>query len=121
MRNYGYPLRRVPYEDWRTKILALTGGQDKNRLSSFIVSFFNADGSTTKSKRAGEKTLTDSIGGMDQVVSAMGACYSTQVQMDCTNALQCLASTDIACPPIDGRLLNTYFSYLISVGYVVLR
>lgn len=103
MRNYGYPVRRIPYEAWRAEMLALAARPDQKSLSSFITPFFNADISNS----------------MDRVIlTAIGARYGTQVQFDCGNVLKDLVGTDIACPPVDDRLLNTYFSYLIRIGYM---
>ena len=103
IRNYGYPLRRIPYDAWREEMLALAARPDQKSLSSFIMPFFNTDISNS----------------MDRVIIvAVGARYGTEVQFNCGNALKDLVGTDIACPPVDDRLLNTYFSYLIRIGYL---
>jgi thioester reductase-like protein len=43
---------------------------------------------------------------------------SGQIQFDIRNTLKGLANTDIVFPPIDDRLLNTYFSYFIHSGFL---
>jgi hypothetical protein len=34
------------------------------------------------------------------------------------NALDRLEGSSIACPPVDARLLDTYFSYLVDSGFL---
>jgi hypothetical protein len=38
--------------------------------------------------------------------------------IDCANTLAGLKDSDVSCPPVDGRLVGTYFGYLMgeSVG-----
>ena len=118
LRNYGYPFRRIPYEAWRAEMLALAARPDKELLSSFIMPFLNTEASNKMPGWLIKMKLPSSRSGVDQVLSTVGARYGTQVQWDCRNALQGLVGTDIVCPPIDDRLLNIYFSYLIRTGYL---
>jgi hypothetical protein len=34
--------------------------------------------------------------------------------IDCANSLAGLEGSEISCPPVDGRLIATYFGYLIG-------
>ena len=40
------------------------------------------------------------------------------LQFECRNVVEGLAGTSIACPPIDARLLGTYFSYFVRSGFL---
>jgi hypothetical protein len=56
---------------------------------------------------------------MDRVIGEVAAMYDKKaVQLDCQGAVADLAETTIRCRPVDERLLNTYLSYLIGVGFL---
>jgi hypothetical protein len=118
VRKYGYPLRRVPYEEWRAQMVTLASRSDKNPLSPFAPLF----GAVVSEKIPG--WMTNMAGssyqsGVDRVIRAIGARYGAQsVQLNCDNALRDLAGTPIACPPVDEKLLDTYFAYFVRIGYL---
>ena len=118
VRTYGYPLRRVPYEEWRTEMVALAGRSDKNPLSPFAP-LFSAVVSDKIPAWMVSKVAPTYQSGVDRVIRAIGARYGAQsVQLKCDNALRDLAGASIVCPPVDERLLETYFSYFIRIGYL---
>ncbi|NJL81609.1 MAG: hypothetical protein HC917_27840 [Richelia sp. SM2_1_7] len=43
---------------------------------------------------------------------------SAELKLDCQNTTDGLVDTSIVCPPVDGKLLSTYFSYLIQSGFL---
>jgi thioester reductase-like protein len=117
VRTSGYPLRRVPYEEWRTEMLALAKRSDRNPLAAFAPLFTTVVSTTLPRWMTGVMATYEA--GVDRVIKAIGARYGAQsVQLDCENALRDLAGTGIVCPAVDARLLNTYFAYFVRIGYL---
>ncbi len=117
-RTYGYPLRRVPYEEWRTEMMAMASRSDKNPLSPFAP-LFSAVVSDKIPVWMASRAAPGYQSGVDRVLRAIGARYGAQsVQLRCDNALRDLAGASILCPPVDRQLLETYFSYFIRIGYL---
>ena len=118
VRTSGYPLRQVPYEEWRSEMVTLANRSDKNPLAAFAPLFSTVVGDKIPGWMAGMMTTTYRDG-VDRVIKVIGARYGAQsVQLDCTNALRDLAGSGIACPAVDQTLLNTYFSYFVRIGYL---
>jgi thioester reductase-like protein len=118
IRAFGYPLRRIPYEAWRSELVASAKLGQKNALSSFTPLFSKV----VSDKMPGwtRKTLaTWYQSTMDRVIGEVGALYGARsVQLDCQAAARDLAGTSILCPPVNDRLLSTYLSYFIRVGFL---
>jgi thioester reductase-like protein len=118
IRAFGYPLRRIPYETWRSELMTLARGGQKNALSSFTPLFSKV----VSNKIPGwtRKTLaTWYQSTMDRVIGEVGALYGARsVQLDCRAAARDLAGTSIVCPPVSDRLLNTYLRYFVRVGFI---
>jgi thioester reductase-like protein/non-ribosomal peptide synthase protein (TIGR01720 family) len=91
IRSLGYPLRQVSHDKWQAELLNAHEDSLKNVLYPLLPFF------------AG---------------SASDSANPAVPQDDCQNTLNGLAGTSIVCPPIDGQLLDTYFSYLIRIGFL---
>jgi thioester reductase-like protein len=118
VRSYGYPLRRVPYEEWRAEMISLVGRSEKNPLSPFAP-LFSAVVSDKIPPWMASKVASNYQSGVDRVIRAIGARYGAQsVQLKCDNALRDLEDASIFCPPVNERLLENYFSYFIRTGYL---
>ncbi|MDF5721977.1 MAG: amino acid adenylation domain-containing protein [Rhizonema sp. PD37] len=89
--SFGYPLQRISYEQWRSKLLEIAERFPEHTLSP-LLPFFPPRGS--------EKETSN----------------FAVLQLDCQNTLNGLADTSIVCPPVDEQLLCTYLSYLIRNG-----
>lgn len=90
IRAFGYSLRQVSYDEWRTELMKTVGRSPDHPLYPLIPFF------TDPATAATRPTL----------------------QFDCQNTQEGLAGTAIACPPIDEQLLRTYCSYLIQNNFV---
>jgi thioester reductase-like protein len=117
LKDYGYRIRHIPYEAWREAILGLTMQVDKNRLAAFIVPFFQTEVThqlpQLMAKMSGSQTS------LDRIFGSLLIGYGKQtIQVNCENSARGLIGSGIACPPVDEKLLDTYFSYLIRVGYL---
>jgi hypothetical protein len=44
--------------------------------------------------------------------------HAKELQIDCRNTLEGLAGSGITCPPVDRRLLATYFTAFIRSGFM---
>jgi thioester reductase-like protein len=118
VRTSGYPLRQVPYEEWRAEMVTLAQRSDKNPLAAFAPLFSTVVSEKIPGWMTGMMTTTYRDG-VDRMIQAIGARYGAQsVQLDCTNALRDLSGTGIACPAVDGTLLSTYFAYFVRIGYL---
>jgi thioester reductase-like protein len=93
MRDFGYPLRHVPYDSWVTELLGRT--TSRGDVVSSLVPLF-------------------SLSMMGEVSSMM----RSLPQFDCENTLAGLEGTAIQCSPIDDRVLANYFTRFISDGFV---
>ena len=92
MRSLGYPIQQISYDKWRTELLNIARHSPEHALYP-LVPFFPASESQTQTT-------------------------SGELKFDCQNTLDGLAGTSIICPPIDNKLLHTYFSYLIRNGFL---
>lgn len=90
----GYPVDVVEFDEWKTRLLALPQDSPFKPLESLF-----------KEGRTGDEAIERRYG-------------SAQPQFDSSNARRALAATSIRCPPVDGRLLKTYFDYFIRAGYL---
>jgi malonyl CoA-acyl carrier protein transacylase len=96
INDFGYPVRQLPYEEWEAELIkAATSGE--NALSSLVPFFL---------KRWSDEQL--SFAGFGQ----------RRVKLNCQETVARLADTSIACPRIDFKLLNTYFSHFIHSGFL---
>ncbi|MEL6163783.1 MAG: thioester reductase domain-containing protein, partial [Cyanobacteria bacterium J06628_3] len=88
LNSMGYPVERLPYQEWREKLLKIIENSPNHPLYA-IASLFSASSgnSTTEAK---------------------------PLVFDSHNTLTALADTSIICPAIDAQLLSTYINYLMK-------
>ena len=91
IRSFGYSIQQITYEQWHAKLMQIAKDNPEHPLYP-LVAFFP-------------------VRELPEATSNSGA-----IAFDCQNTLQGLAGTSIACPPIDEKVLHTYFSYLIQSG-----
>jgi hypothetical protein len=89
VRAFGYPLRQVRYQEW---LAELTGLAESSRPDLLPL------------PRLLPGRLHDS--GMQTP------------EFDCRDTIGALASTPIACPPIDGEWFRAYLSTLVRDGFL---
>jgi thioester reductase-like protein len=94
IEQFGYPIQRLSYDKWQTKLLKLESTQD-NALSPMRSLF------AERSKN--QLTYLETF-------------LMTSRSFDCQNTLTGLSGTSIACPPIDTRLLNAYLIFFNYSG-----
>jgi len=94
--GFGYPLRQISYESWEAELID-TARYQKNALSGLLTFFL---------RRWSEEQLT---------FSELG---QRRPKLNCQETVARLAGTTIVCPPVDSKLLNTYFSYLIRTSFL---
>jgi thioester reductase-like protein len=94
MRSFGYRLEPVPYDQWRSALIALAERTEEKAVRSLtpILAVQESEGAP------------EWVGGVPR--------------FDCTNTLSVLAHTGIRCPPVDEQVLNTYFTYLTRSGFL---
>jgi len=93
IHSLGYPLQQVLYDNWRAELLAIAEHSPNHAIYSLVPLF-------------------------PQRVFAAETPNSAVPQFDCQNTLAGLAGSSIVCPPVDKKLLHTYFSYLIQSGFL---
>mgnify|MGYP005841699743 CR=1 FL=1 len=91
IQAFGYPIRWTNYQQWQSQLVK-AASTSENVLSPLVFLF------------------TEWVSENQQPYLETAALLSQA--FDCQNTLAGLAGTDIACPPIDTRLLRVYFSYL---------
>jgi thioester reductase-like protein len=89
LQAYGYPLNRLAVGAWRDRLMA-KAHHDPHSTAARLVPLL------------GDAAEAE---GMDQ-------------QFDDQNLRRGLSGSGIACPPLDARLLATYFDYLIESGFL---
>ncbi len=92
---FGYPVRQISYEQWEAE-LSNVGSAD-NALSGLLPFFL---------RRWSEEQLT---------FAELG---QRRVKLNCEETVAGLAGSSIVCPPVDSKLLDTYFSYLSRSGFL---
>ncbi|MBW4550124.1 MAG: amino acid adenylation domain-containing protein [Aphanocapsa sp. GSE-SYN-MK-11-07L] len=90
--SLGYSIQQTVYDQWRLKLLQIAETCPEHPLYP-LVSLFP---STSETQTADSAVPT----------------------FNCQNTLAGLVGSEIACPPLNQALLQTYFSYLIQSGYL---
>ncbi|MBO9998150.1 MAG: amino acid adenylation domain-containing protein [Cyanobacteria bacterium SID2] len=90
--SFGYPIEPMLYEPWRLRLVDFVQQSRSSQWESLLPIFPD---------RLSEDLF--------QIL---------KLKFDCQNTLQGLKNTSIACPPVDRRLLETYWSYLIDRGFL---
>jgi len=117
MRCFGYPIHRVPYDDWRTQMANVTGQSETN--ASSLAPLFRTLGAADMPAWVANIQAAGYRSAVDTVIRSIGARYAAQsVQLDCQNAERDLAGASIICPPVDKKLFHIYLSYFVRVGYL---
>lgn len=98
MRSLGYPIERVSESQWRSQLFNAANSPD-NALYPLLSIYSEEDSDRDSDSQDRDRD-------------------SSIQQFDCQNTLTGLAGTSIVCPPVDTKLLDTYFSYLIQTGFL---
>ncbi|MEQ9237392.1 MAG: thioester reductase domain-containing protein [Coleofasciculus sp. E2-BRE-01] len=96
INELGYPIRKLPYEEWEAELIGTVGSKE-NTLSSLLPFFL---------RRWSDEKLT--FAGLGQ----------RRVKLNCEETVAGLADSFITCPRVDFQLLNTYFSYFNRSGFL---
>ncbi len=97
IRAFGYPLRQVSAAEWEQILASDVANTPSNALFPFMPLF-----------TAAREQATDAEG---------QALHAKDLEFDCTNTWQGLAGSAISCPPVDERLLHTYFNQFVASGF----
>jgi thioester reductase-like protein len=89
IRSLGYSLERIPHKQWNFELLKLVENSTENALHP-LVSLFSDEAVSL------------------QTIKILSICFDSQ------KAIDGLVGSSISCPPVDEKLLNTYFSYLLK-------
>ncbi len=87
--SIGYPLQQISYDQWKEKLRSQCKSSRRNALYALSPFFFESILDSAKLPR-----------------------------FDCQNTIEGLADTDIVCPPVDKKLMRTYFSYFKRSGFL---
>lgn len=90
IREFGYSLKQVPYEQWQVQLLDEVANSLDNPLSPLLTVFAEKEFSKTSN--------------------------SAMLRFDCQNTLIGLAGTPINYPHVDAKLFSMYISYFIHSG-----
>jgi len=89
IQTFGYPLKQIPYVNWRKELIHHINYFPENALHSLLPMFPEESDS-----------------------------QKLEFRFDYQNTLKVLSETEIYCPPINAELLNIYFSYLLNIGFL---
>ncbi|MEH2433564.1 MAG: amino acid adenylation domain-containing protein [Nostoc sp.] len=95
--SYGYQLKKLPYIQWKNELIASFRHSQENVLHPLLAMM-------------SEKVYQNSLTIMEL--------YQNTVDYDYQNTLNGLADSAIVCPPMDVKLLEKYFSYFVSSGFL---
>lgn len=95
--SYGYQLKKLPYTQWKNELIANFKHSQENVLHPLL-------------PMMSEKVYQNSLTIMEL--------YQNTVDYDYQNTLDGLADSGIVCPSMDAKLLDKYFSYFISSGFL---
>ena len=96
IRSNGYPLQPLPYPQWKNILLQQTKQFPNHALLPLL------------------PILTEKVYGGLTIMEI----YQNNPEYDCQNTLAGLEGTNIQCPIIDRKLMNTYLSYFIQSGFI---
>jgi thioester reductase-like protein len=94
----GYPLEYLPYEEWQTRLI--WASRKQNNVLATLQPFFL--------QRWSEEQL--SVPEMYE--------KGRMPEVRCQATLNALAGSGITCPPLDSKLLSTYFFYFLQTGFL---
>jgi hypothetical protein len=92
IRDYGYPLKPIPYSVWQA---LLDGGGNP-----------------------GEAPALSMLSPLLGRVPCDGKLSFPDLRIECRLAQEGLAGTSIVCPPMDGKLFGAYFDYFVRSGFL---
>ncbi|RUR73747.1 hypothetical protein PCC6912_55240 [Chlorogloeopsis fritschii PCC 6912] len=98
MHNFGYSIQHIPFQDWVSKVMFLVPSMPENALYPFL--------SFLSEKVSEQKTVPELY------------FQSKSLQFESHNTFNGLVDSNITCPPVDDKLLNTYFQYFIESGFL---
>ncbi|GAB1544681.1 hypothetical protein NUACC21_73570 [Scytonema sp. NUACC21] len=93
--SMGYPMERVSYKEWQMKLSQARDNVLYPLLPFFSHKWSNEQLTYIELNEQGRRPL-----------------------IGCEHTLAALAGSSIVCPPLDSKLLNTYFSYFIRSGFL---
>ncbi len=96
IRAAGYPLKSLSYPQWKQQLLQNIKQSSDNALIPLLPLFTE--------KVYGDLTIIE--------------LYQNNPDYDCTNTLNGLNKSSITCPKIDGKLIQTYLSYFMEIGFL---
>ncbi|MGI0483800.1 amino acid adenylation domain-containing protein [Pantanalinema rosaneae CENA516] len=97
IQDYGYPLKKLSYTEWKEELLHHTRHSQENALYPLL------------------PFITDKVSQEQVTVMEL---YQNTPDYDDRNAISGLADTDITCPPVNAKLIETCFSYFIDSGFL---
>ncbi|MDM9580254.1 non-ribosomal peptide synthetase [Nostoc sp. GT001] len=99
MQNFGYSIEQISFQDWLSKVIFLLPNMSENALYPFFSFLF--------------EKLQEHQQSIPEIYF-----QPKSLQFDSSNTFTGLVSSNITCPPVDDKLLNTYFSYFIHSGFL---
>ncbi|HEU0079797.1 MAG TPA: thioester reductase domain-containing protein, partial [Longimicrobiaceae bacterium] len=98
-RRFGYRLDRVTLRRWNDRMLAEAEADEEHPLRPFLSRF-------------------PQLPPADPAVNEEVELEMPAPRFDCAAVLAGLEGTDVACPPVDDRLLHRYFEYFVGIGFL---
>jgi thioester reductase-like protein len=98
IRDYGYPLRPIDNQEWQEKLFSQVAHAPDHALFPFVPLF-----AALREEGAEANESTE---------------HAEALQFDCSHTLAGLAGNRLVCPPVDRRLLTTYFAAFIRSGFL---
>lgn len=96
----GYPLRLIPYPEWRQLLLDAVLEGRENALGAFV------------------PLLPEPAGAPPGPAAERGTSLQGRQGDDDTNTREAIAGTGIECPPLDRALLRTYLQAFVEMGFL---
>jgi len=90
IRSLGYSVEEIDYEQWLGKFELHIKNHPEEKSYPFLLRFLNSPGNI----------------------------FSKRPPFDTSQTTEGLVDSSIVCPPVDAKLISTYFSYFQSSGYI---
>jgi thioester reductase-like protein len=113
IRAFGFPLRRVSYDQWREKLMRRMAGAERDPLSS-LAPFFA--GSIPERESGCPETTLDCLGNVFSLNYASGL-----VKVESQSAQEALEGSSISCARVDSNVIYRYFAYFVKCGFLEAR
>ncbi|UCG22803.1 MAG: thioester reductase domain-containing protein, partial [Chloroflexota bacterium] len=113
LRSFGYPIKPLSYERWRTRLVESARGSLDTASHSVAPLFSIKLSEEAQQSGAYQSGTSDGLG-----IIFISQYARMKMKFDCQKALDGLANSDVSCPVVDGQMFDAYLTYFVRSGFL---